>query len=280
MKDYREMAESVLQRRDAYVIEKKRRQKQFRMVCGAVCSLAFVAFLSVNVLLVQQGEKASFRLADRAGLGSDGAVNDALPQESEMMQYAVVEDLREEMAVEEETGQDTAKEQMAKATLEGQLADGSEQEFKQQATEADAVCIGAMEANYEADPMEQVWGGSYLNDQGKHVVFLTQNNETYQNMVFELNPDWLEENTIFRDAAFSLNYLNEVLELISKDMVAGKLPYVPSAYVNEYENCVTVRTIDLTAGQRAEVLGYGLEGSIVIVSGEELSTTELLQEKE
>ena len=28
MKDYREMAESVLQRRDAYVIEKKRRQKQ------------------------------------------------------------------------------------------------------------------------------------------------------------------------------------------------------------------------------------------------------------
>ena len=280
MKDYREMAESVLQRRDAYVIEKKRRQKQFRKVCGAVCSLALVAFLSVNALLVQQGEKASFRLADRAGLGSDGAVNDALPQESEMMQYAVVEDLREEMAVEEETGQDTAKEQMAKATLDGQLADGSEQEFKQQATEADAVCIGAMEANYEADPMEQVWGGSYLNDQGKHVVFLTQNNETYQNMVFELNPDWLEENTIFRDAAFSLNYLNEVLDLISKDMVAGKLPYVPSAYVNEYENCVTVRTIDLTAGQQAELLGYGLEGSIVIVSGEELSTTELLQEKE
>ncbi len=280
MKDYREMAESVLQRRDAYVIEKKRRQKQFRKVCGAVCSLALVAFLSVNALLVQQGEKASFRSADRAGLGSDGAVNDALPQESEMMQYAVVEDLREEMAVEEETGQDTAKEQMAKATLEGQLADGSEQEFKQQATEADAVCKGAMEASYEADPMEQVWGGSYLNDQGKHVVFLTQNNETYQNMVFELNPDWLEENTIFRDAAFSLNYLNEVLDLISKDMVAGKLPYVPSAYVNEYENCVTVRTIDLTAGQQAEVLGYGLEGSIVIVSDEELSTTELLQEKE
>ena len=280
MKDYREMAESVLQRRDAYVIEKKRRQKQFMKVGGAVCSLVLVAFLSVNALLVQQGEKASFRSADRAGFGSDGAMNDALPQEPEMMQYAVVEDLREEVAVEEEACQDIAQDQMAKTTLEGQLADGSEQEYKQQATEAEAVCIGAMEANYQADPMEQVWGGSYLNDQGKHVVFLTQNDATFQNMVFELNPDWLEENTIFMDAAFSLSYLNEVLALISKDMVAGNLPYVPSAYVNEYENCVTVRTVDVTAQQKTELLSYGLEGSIVIVSGEEVPTTELLQEKE
>lgn len=87
---------------------------------------------------------------------------------------------------------------------------------------------------------DDIWGGSYLDESGRWVVWLTENTVENQQMVFERNPDLTEDNVIFQTAKYSLAYLNEVMENISEGMMDGKLPYVTSAMLREQTNSIEV----------------------------------------
>lgn len=116
-------------------------------------------------------------------------------------------------------------------------------------TVADAPVQSETDLNGNADEFNNLWGGSYLDENGYHVIWLTENTTENQKKVFERNPDLLEERTIFKTADFSLVYLTELLETISKGMQDGKLSYVTSAAVMEQTNrvSVTMTTDDVNA---------------------------------
>lgn len=85
-----------------------------------------------------------------------------------------------------------------------------------------------------------VYGGSYLDENGNWVVWLTENTEDFRCAALARNPALPEVETIFRTADYSLAYLTELLENISEGMRDGTLPYVTAAGVMEQINRVSV----------------------------------------
>lgn len=87
---------------------------------------------------------------------------------------------------------------------------------------------------------DDIWGGSYLDESGKWIIWLTENTTENQQKVFKRNRELTEKNVTFKDADFSLVYLNELLAVISDEMSGGKLPFVSTAMVSEQTNRVEV----------------------------------------
>lgn len=88
--------------------------------------------------------------------------------------------------------------------------------------------------------LEDVWGGSYMEEDGRWVVWLTENTQENQQKVFEQKPDLLENNTTFKTADYSLAYLTDLLSDISTETYAGNLPHVITAELREDVNRVEV----------------------------------------
>lgn len=87
---------------------------------------------------------------------------------------------------------------------------------------------------------EDFWSGCYLDDSGNWVVWLTENTPENQQRILDQNPDLAEESVTFKEATYSLSYLNGLMEVISQNMSAGKLPFVSSAMLSEQTNRVEV----------------------------------------
>lgn len=115
---------------------------------------------------------------------------------------------------------------------------------------------------------DALWGGCYLDGNGKWVVWLTENTPENQTAVFERNPELLESSTVFRTADYSLAYLTELLARISAEMRDGKLPFVTSAAVMEDRNRVEVTLAADDAASVEQVLAFDtLGGAIELASG-------------
>lgn len=111
---------------------------------------------------------------------------------------------------------------------------------------------------------DDIWGGSYLDESGKWIVWLTENTSENQQKVFEKNPDLREDNVSFKDADFSLVYLNELLAIISDGMSDGKLPFVSTAMVSEQTNRVEVYMTTNDEKAVNTVLSFDTNGAITI----------------
>jgi hypothetical protein len=112
--------------------------------------------------------------------------------------------------------------------------------------------------------LDAVWGGSYMDENGHWVVWLTENTKENRQKVFAQNPDLKESTTTFKTADYSLAYLTQLMADISEGMGDGKLPYVTSAALMEQDNRVAVwMTVDDadTAAliQRFDTLGGAIE---------------------
>lgn len=94
--------------------------------------------------------------------------------------------------------------------------------------------------NIALSDLEEVWGGSYMEEDGRWVVWLTENTQENQQKVFEQNPDLPENNTAFKTADFSLTYLMDLQENISVEINAGNLSHVIAAELREDVNRVEV----------------------------------------
>lgn len=196
MKDYNEMARSVLARRDRYAAQQKKKRRRWAAAAGCLCLAAMLGI-------------GSWRMS--AAASQDGGTGGA---------YAEVEDY------------DGAKEGVQAAVMPEDAEMGE--------LDADAPVQGSSTGELQAEGFDAIWGGSYLDESGHWVVWLTENTAEHQQEVFRRNPDLSESSTTFRAADYSLAYLTALLADISEGMRDGTLPFVTSAGVMESRNRVEV----------------------------------------
>lgn len=143
---------------------------------------------------------------------------------------------------------------------------GMEESGEQDAAErGEAECDASDAFTIDWDEtFKEIWGGSYLDENGGWVVWLTENTDNWQREVFARNPSLPEGATTFRTADYSLNYLTGLLARISEGMRAGELPFVSSAAVMEQMNRVQVCLTDESAETMAQVTALDILGGAIV----------------
>lgn len=112
-------------------------------------------------------------------------------------------------------------------------------------------------------PLDGVWGGSYMDQSGCWVVWLTENTPENQARVLERNPGLGADHTVFRTADYSLAFLTELMAKISGEMGAKRLPFVTTAALREDVNRVEVTMTTQDEGCAAQVLRLDTIGGAI-----------------
>lgn len=231
MKDYDEMARSVLARRDRYAAQRKKERRRWA-AAGCLCLAAMLGI-------------GSWRMS--AAASQDGGAGGTYA-EAEIEHY------------------DGAKEGVQAAVMPEDAEMGE--------LNADAPVQGGSTGELQAEGFDAVWGGSYLDESGRWVVWLTEDTAENRQEVFQRDPDLSESGTTFRAADYSLAYLTALLADISEGMRDGQLPFVTSAGVMESRNRVevTLTTRDdeaMELVQAYDPTGGAIEFRCVAGSGQE-----------
>lgn len=226
MKDYNEMAESVFERRDKYNAERKMAMNKFKKgMTGAVCC-CLAALLGVGVF----------------NSNSIPSINDL----STNTPHA------ESMKAPQQTGEEkqgTTHENEVQTTNPPPVVDAPVTE--------DPGNTGALVA------YDEIWGGSYMNEEGRWVIWLTENTTENQQEVFKRNPELNRETTIFKTADYPYAYLTALMADISKAMGNNELPFVPTAALRDDLNRVEVRMTADDAESIAQVLAFDTVGGAI-----------------
>lgn len=224
MMDYHEMAARVLQRRDEYRAEKKRRR---RRAVPLLASLCLAVLVGVGVWQTAPGIQDG---------GGNNATMDGSPRQSggkDGLPHSYVEDSSGPRG---ETG--VAAEQDP-ASLPAHAGD-----------------VPAQEPYQETRPipssLEDLWGGSYWEG-GHTVVLLTRDTPETRALVLREHPELDASSVVFQPAAHSLAYLTALQDRISEGMREGKLPFLTTSSLVEAENLIRV-TVTTQDGQKLQQL--------------------------
>lgn len=118
------------------------------------------------------------------------------------------------------------------------------------------------------NPLDDVWGGSYMDANGNWVVLLTEDTSENRTEVFERNPTMRESSTKFQKADYSLAYLTQLMADISRAMGDDTLQFVSTAALREDMNRVVVEMTSTSTDAAAKVLAFdSLGGAIEIIYG-------------
>lgn len=234
MKDYNEMAESVLKRRDRYVAKRSRQMKKMASALSCFC---IVALLGAGVIFMSPRLDTGISNEQLDG-DSNGYGNQEKIQKQNVDEFKRPEDLSEIRET------DT-------------LADDTLGSYNDVPVQGEPGNTGAL-VSYEA-----VWGGSYMDAEGHWNIWLTENTPENQKKVFERNPDLLEDSTIFKTADYSLAYLTELMAEISKAMGNKELPFVTTAALREEMNRVVVTMTMEDTDSVEKVLAFDAIGGAI-----------------
>ena len=235
MKDYEEMAKSVLSRRDNYVMERKKRMRKVVSIGSCFCLM----------LLVGVGIYQSNNLAP---------AGDALTNVTQ----GVVDMGADKQQKKAEDIDDNPGGYSSPAT---DVYPGGDMSGETDPMEiSDAPVTGNPGSTGALNPLDEIWGGSYMDQSGHWVVWLTENTQENQARVFAQNPDLLEDDTVFKTADFSLSYLTDLLANISVEMGTQKLPFVTTAALREQDNRVEVTMTTDDEEYAAQVLNFDTIG--------------------
>lgn len=313
MRDYREVARRVLERRDHYVKEQKTRQKRTAAAAGCV-SLAVVVGIMAWAGPGPQQEGAlldapllvqDFALDQERGTQTEAGIPDqsspapGKPADAERAADAEKPAVREtpkapasrpapkkEAGKQPQTKPSVQREarvsagapvalgapQVCAAGLGEDLLTGSGGDVAASPVTPDApvqenpIGLGEGQIFYT-----DVWGGSYLDQDGNMVVLLTQDTPENREAVFQRNPAFLEDQVRFQTADYTLEYLTQVQEDISAAMVAGELPFVAVSALREAENRVQVTVTSQEEEDLARVRAFDPQGgAIQVVTPDEI----------
>lgn len=177
MKNYKEMAESVLRRRDEYNQKRRRDMKRIAMALSCLCLAALLG----------------------AGVWHSPAARPSKNNvEIAKMPMIKTEDQRDAQEGFDAGGLDNGGADVSSTTTIDVPMPMS----------PDPGGTGAL------TPYEEVWGGSYMDERGRWVVLLTKDTPENRQKVFDLNPQ-LGSDTIFREAKYSYAYLKELMARVS-----------------------------------------------------------------
>lgn len=302
MKDYREMADNVLRRWDAYKIKKR---KNIKIAASALSCFCVMAVLGTggwysgiltgddsgqvkNVKDVQSEDINTTDTSDTYDEAKQMAAereSNAAEQES---QQSAIRDLSADKNDEASTKPDNSGTNDVDATAESNSNSTAEPTGAEVTIDVPVSDIpgdtGALTA------YDEVWGGCYMDENGCWVVWLTQDTPENRQRVFALNPTLNDENTIFKAAAYSKAYLTYLMAEISNAMCAGKLPLVTTAALREDKNCVEVTMISDDPWSVDKVLAFDTAGGAieiiynseehVIIDLEEYGVMDLIKKRE
>lgn len=251
MKDYDAMAERVLKRRDEYAAEKDRKKKKAASVLSCFCLAALLGVGVWRTGIISDAARDAGSGGARLGGGPSGYNMQEELKKQDGRKESMPDDLREI------GGTDTP-------------ADGALNYGTDAPVQGEAGSTGALTA-YEA-----VWGGSYMDQNGCWVIWLTENTPENQKEVLDRNPDLPESSTIFKPADYSLAYLTELMAKISEGMADGELSFVTTAALREEQNRVEVTMTTDDAESVARVLAFDSAGGAIEIryTSESITTDE------
>lgn len=273
MKNYEEMAESVLERRDRYVADRKRK---IRKTASGVSCFCLIAVFGTGIWYTGI-------LNGGSDISNEDAAVDAY--QNEQARTGGIFPGGAIIGEDVDNGADIKKEMQGLGGEEiGEGLDGNPDGYPGQVMDAPRPDDEISETDpqdtdveeYRDKPVEQnpgstgalteyeaVWGGSYMDGAGRWVVLLTENTAENQERVFQLNPTMTEDNTVFVEAAYSRKYLMDLMERLSK----ADLPSVVSSIgFREERNRIEVIITEDDAGAVAEILAFdAIGGAIEII---------------
>lgn len=284
MKNYEEMAASVLERRDRYAADRK---KKIRKTASVVSCFCFVAVLGTGTwyagFLNDDLDTANGDMADGRNQNVEAQTGGILPGGAAIGKTEDNDaDIKKAMKVPagDEPGegldgnpagyppQVMNAPQQGDEISETDSLDTDAGEYRDKPVVQNAGDTGAL-TEYEA-----VWGGSYMDEAGRWVVLLTENTAENQEKVFQLNPALTAENTVFEEAAYSQSYLTDLMERLSK---ADLPPVVSSIGFREERNRIAVYITADDPDAVAEILAYdSIGGAIEIICLSDIQINENL----
>lgn len=111
---------------------------------------------------------------------------------------------------------------------------------------------------------DEVWGGSYMNDAGQWVVWLTENTAETQKRVLELNPTLEKDDVIFKTATYSQDYLTDLMKTMSQAVGNSKeFLFVSSIGLREEKNCIDVYVTTSDSEKLAKLLEFDTVGGAI-----------------
>lgn len=263
MKDYREMAEDVLKRRDAYVAERK---KRMRKTVSAVSCVCLAALLGIGGWYGSRGLAGPGEELDGGGLDGDPQGYSVGVSDPEKMSDSQTEQGSGEMDPLAALAQRRITEAGARASGEkDSVQRGAAETEARTSCEADAPAVDSPVSEGNLKAYEAVWGGSYVDSEGRTVVLLTEDTEENRQEVFERNPDLLESSTVFQKAEYSLKYLTKLQEAISEMMADKELPFVTESALLEDANCIRVTMTTDSQEELERLMAVDSLGGAIVV---------------
>lgn len=293
MKDYREMADNVLRRRDAYRIK---RRKNIRIAVSVLSCFCVMAVLGLG------GWRSGILTGDDSE--QIKTVRDVQPKDNvitetsdETKHMATAQEQEADKSAIKDASADINDLNLAKSEDSGADGDGAIESDNNNTAEPTGTetTIDVPVSDIPGDTgaltaYDEVWGGCYMDQNGCWVVWLTEDTPENRQMVLILNPSLREDNIIFQTAAYSKAYLTYLMTEISDAMCAGKLPLVTTAALMEDKNCVEVTMISDDPYSVDKVLAFDSVGGAieilysseehVIMDLEEYGVTDLRKDPE
>lgn len=122
----------------------------------------------------------------------------------------------------------------------------------------------AVESNDVTKDTAEFFGGSYLDDNGKFNVVLTEDTvENRASICKELGIS--ESDTVFREGTYTLSYLTELQAKISNAMINKEIPFVISSGVYETVNKIKVRSTSNDEAELAKLYALDTIGGAIEV---------------
>lgn len=265
MKNYEEMAECVLERRDRYVANRRRKMWKTASVVSCFCCIAvlgtgiwYAGFLK-NSMDISDGGYPNTEARAGGILPSGAAIGETTDNGTD-----IKKEMKEPAGDELGDGLDgnpagypsltTDMPLQSNEISETDPLDADAGEYRDEPVVQNPGSTGALTA-YEA-----VWGGSYMDDAGCWVILLTENTAENREKVFQLNPTLTESNTVFKEATYSRSYLENLMGRLSK----ADLPLVVSSIgFREERNRIEVIITADDADAIAEILAFDTIGGAI-----------------
>lgn len=198
MKSTEEIAESVFRRRDKY---KRERRKQMKKIAFTLSCFCLVALLSIGVW--QDGLVSNNAENNNSGVLSETSASDRemkIPAPKSEPTHKEPENTEKGMTPGQEKPQD-------------ETDNANDIDVELPGTDTPVQPVGGNTGELIA--VDEIWGGSYMDQDGNWVILLTEDTPENRQKIFSLNPELTEDNTSFQTATYSHAYLQDLMKKLS-----------------------------------------------------------------
>lgn len=145
------------------------------------------------------------------------------------------------------------------------------------ASDAEGVYYEAVTLDNLKDELKSVFGGSYVDNSGKlNIVLTSDTDENREAVLRELGIS--ESVVVFVKGKYTLEYLTELQEKISKAMTNGELPFVVSSGIYETTNRIVAGVTDNNDDNINKLMALDeMGGAILVEAAERAFTQELIK---